>query len=77
MLSSTPSPIVWPKLRHTAHTRWHDTARMTLTYARADHAPHGRRTEVAGAIATAAMQAGHAVPATPRSSSESQRITPL
>ncbi|MGA6223679.1 nucleotidyltransferase domain-containing protein [Streptomyces umbrinus] len=57
-----PRPAAYPdKLRHTAHTRWHDTALMTLAYAKANHAPNGRRTETAGAIATAAMQAGHAV----------------
>lgn len=56
-----PRPAAYPdKLRHTAHTRWHDTARMTLAYAKTNHAPNGRRTETAGAIATAAMQAGHA-----------------
>lgn len=57
-----PRPATYPeKLRPTAHTRWHDTARMTLAYAKVNHAPNARRTEVAGAIATAAMQAGHAV----------------
>ncbi|MGA5450666.1 nucleotidyltransferase domain-containing protein [Streptomyces umbrinus] len=57
-----PRPAAYPdKLRHTAHTRWHDTALMTLAYAKANHATNGRRTETAGAIATAAMQAGHAV----------------
>ncbi|WP_419665990.1 nucleotidyltransferase domain-containing protein [Streptomyces sp. 2-1] len=57
-----PRPAAYPdKLRHTAHTRWHGTALMTLAYAKANHAPNGRRTETAGAIATAAMQAGHAV----------------
>ncbi|MGP4042855.1 nucleotidyltransferase domain-containing protein [Streptomyces sp. 2A115] len=57
-----PRPAAYPaKLRNTARNRWHDTARVTLTYAKTNHAPNGRRTEVAGAIATAAMQAGHAV----------------
>ncbi|MEV0221234.1 nucleotidyltransferase domain-containing protein [Streptomyces sp. NPDC050704] len=57
-----PRPATYPaELRRTARDRWHGTARMTLAYARTNHAPHGRRTEVAGAIATAAMQAGHAV----------------
>ncbi|MFI6928977.1 nucleotidyltransferase domain-containing protein [Streptomyces sp. NPDC050287] len=57
-----PRPDGYPhKLRLTASERWHDTARATLTYATSHHAPAGRITEVAGAIATAAMQAGHGV----------------
>lgn len=49
------------KLRHTASERWYGTARATLAYAEANHAGAGRRTELAGAIATAAAQTGHAV----------------
>ncbi|AWE49708.1 MULTISPECIES: nucleotidyltransferase domain-containing protein [Streptomyces] len=57
-----PSPDGYPaRLRRTASERWHDTAHATLAYARAHHAPAGRLTEVAGAIATAAVQTGHAV----------------
>ncbi|WP_427923126.1 nucleotidyltransferase domain-containing protein [Streptomyces sp. cg40] len=57
-----PRPARYPeKLRRTAHERWYSTARATLAYAGANHAPSGRRTEVAGAIATAAAQTGHAV----------------
>ena len=57
-----PRPAGYPeKLRRTAHERWYSTALATLAYARANHAPDGRRTEVAGAIATAAAQTGHAV----------------
>jgi len=57
-----PRPPVYPtKLRTAASARWYDTARATLAYAKSHHAPAGRLTEVAGAIATAAMQAGHAV----------------
>ncbi|MBC2905816.1 nucleotidyltransferase domain-containing protein [Streptomyces cupreus] len=57
-----PRPTVYPeKLRHTASDRWYGTARATLAYAEANHAEAGRRTELAGAIATAAAQTGHAV----------------
>ncbi|MGW0760081.1 nucleotidyltransferase domain-containing protein [Streptomyces sp. NPDC002814] len=49
------------KLRRAANERWYGTAQATLAYARTNHAPAGRRTEVAGAIAVAAVQAGHAV----------------
>lgn len=59
-----PRPAAYPeKLRHTASDRWHGTARATLAYAKANHAPAGRLTQVAGALATAAVQAGHAVSA--------------
>jgi predicted nucleotidyltransferase len=57
-----PRPAGYPeKLRHTASERWHGTARATLAYARTNHAPAGRLTEVAGALATAAVQTGHGV----------------
>ncbi|MGW0820537.1 nucleotidyltransferase domain-containing protein [Streptomyces sp. NPDC002845] len=57
-----PRPVSYPeKLRHRAAERWHGTARATLAYAKANHAPKGHLTEVAGAIATAAVQAGHGV----------------
>ncbi|MFJ4520411.1 nucleotidyltransferase domain-containing protein [Streptomyces sp. NPDC088810] len=57
-----PRPAGYPrKLRHTAFDRWSGTAQATLTYAQANHAPHGRLTETAGALATAATQAAHAV----------------
>ncbi|KUM81967.1 nucleotidyltransferase family protein [Streptomyces curacoi] len=57
-----PRPASYPeKLRSTARDRWYGTARATLAYARANHAPAGRLTEVAGALATAAVQTGHAV----------------
>ena len=57
-----PRPAGYPEeLRRTAHERWYSTARATLAYAKANHAPDGRRTELAGAIATAAAQTGHAV----------------
>ncbi|MFI9765456.1 nucleotidyltransferase domain-containing protein [Streptomyces sp. NPDC052415] len=57
-----PRPAGYPeKLRHTASERWHGTARATLAYARTNHAPAGRLTEIAGALATAAVQTGHGV----------------
>ncbi|MFI7411609.1 nucleotidyltransferase domain-containing protein [Streptomyces sp. NPDC049627] len=57
-----PRPAGYPeKLRGAAGERWYGTARATLAYAKANHAPAGRLTELAGAIATAAMQTGHAV----------------
>lgn len=57
----TPCPVFPAKLRRSAATHWQGVARFTLGYARANSAPRGALTEVAGAIATAAMQAGHAV----------------
>ncbi|MFD7131471.1 nucleotidyltransferase family protein [Streptomyces sp. NPDC059894] len=57
-----PRPAAYPaKLRRTARERWYGTACATLAYAAAHHAPHGRRTEAAGALAVAAAQTGHAV----------------
>ncbi|MEV5984210.1 nucleotidyltransferase domain-containing protein [Streptomyces sp. NPDC052051] len=57
-----PRPRTYPeKLRASAPERWYGTARATLAYAKAQHAPQGRLTEVAGALATAATHAGHAV----------------
>lgn len=57
-----PRPDGYPaKLRFAAAERWYGTADATLAYARANHVPKGRLTEVAGAIAVAAAQAGHGV----------------
>jgi predicted nucleotidyltransferase len=57
-----PRPAGYPeKLRVSAAERWYGTALATLAYAKANHAPAGRLTEVAGALATAAVQTGHAV----------------
>ncbi|MEU0411665.1 nucleotidyltransferase domain-containing protein [Streptomyces griseorubiginosus] len=57
-----PRPAAYPdKLRTAAATRWRDTAHLTLAYAEANHAPAGRLTETAGAVATAAVQMGHSV----------------
>ncbi|AEY88725.1 hypothetical protein SHJG_3452 [Streptomyces hygroscopicus subsp. jinggangensis 5008] len=57
-----PRPAGYPPaLSRTAFDRWSGTARATLSYAKAHHAPHTRLTETAGALATAATQAAHAV----------------
>ncbi|HLL36539.1 MAG TPA: nucleotidyltransferase domain-containing protein [Streptomyces sp.] len=57
-----PRPERYPDaLRRSAAARWHDTARATLAYAEANHAPTARRTELAGALAVAATQTAHAV----------------
>ncbi|WP_327182450.1 nucleotidyltransferase domain-containing protein [Streptomyces sp. NBC_01334] len=57
-----PRPDGYPdRLRRTAGERWHGTARATLAYALANHAPAGRLAEVAGALVTSAVQAGHGV----------------
>ncbi|OQR63316.1 DNA polymerase subunit beta [Streptomyces maremycinicus] len=57
-----PRPDGYPDaLRRTAGERWHGTARATLAYALAHHAPAGRLAEVAGAVVTAAVQAGHGI----------------
>ncbi|QWF82878.1 nucleotidyltransferase domain-containing protein [Amycolatopsis sp. CA-230715] len=56
-----PKPEYPDALRKTAPEHWRGAAAMTLTYAKANHAPRGRLTEVAGALATAATQTAHAV----------------
>ncbi|MET7285099.1 nucleotidyltransferase domain-containing protein [Streptomyces sp. NPDC005573] len=57
-----PGPAAYPEaLRRSAAERWYGTARATLSYAKANHAPHARLTEVAGALALAAAQTAHAV----------------
>jgi len=56
-----PAPAYPPKLRASAPPRWRGEAQHTLDYARAAHAGRGHLAEVAGAIATAACQAAHAV----------------
>ncbi|WP_329290592.1 nucleotidyltransferase domain-containing protein [Streptomyces pseudovenezuelae] len=57
-----PRPAAYPAtLRGSAAARWRDTARLTLAYTEANHAPAGRLTETAGALATAAVQMGHSV----------------
>ncbi|MEV1007127.1 nucleotidyltransferase domain-containing protein [Streptomyces sp. NPDC049881] len=56
-----PRPAYPEALRRAAPGRWAGDARATLAYARAAHAPRGRLTDCAGAIATAACQTAHAV----------------
>ncbi|MET8559682.1 nucleotidyltransferase domain-containing protein [Streptomyces flaveolus] len=57
-----PRPATYPPaLRRTAFDHWSGTARATLSYAKANHAPHARLTETAGALAAAATQSAHAV----------------
>ncbi|WP_017622488.1 nucleotidyltransferase domain-containing protein, partial [Nocardiopsis chromatogenes] len=58
-----PRPEYPEALRTAAFDRWSGTARLTLLYTESNHAPKGLRTEAAGAVATAAMQAAHAVAA--------------
>ncbi|ATL26945.1 hypothetical protein KY5_1927c [Streptomyces formicae] len=56
-----PRPGYPAALRAEAPGVWLGRARMRLAYARANNAPRGHRTEVAGAVAVAAMEAAHAV----------------
>ena len=48
-------------LRRSARTAWWDRAAFTFDYAVAGYAARGRLTQVAGLVAQAATQAGHAV----------------
>lgn len=56
-----PRPEFPRALRDSAPGRWRADARLTLDYARGAHAVNGHVAETAGAIATAAHQAAHAV----------------
>ncbi|GAA3740810.1 putative nucleotidyltransferase [Spinactinospora alkalitolerans] len=56
-----PRPSYPRALRSAAAGHWRASSRLTLAYAEADHAPRGRHAETAGTVATAAVQAGHAV----------------
>ncbi|MCQ4042586.1 nucleotidyltransferase domain-containing protein [Streptantibioticus rubrisoli] len=56
-----PRPEYPEALRRAAPQRWWGDARHTLAYARAAHAARGHLADCAGAIATAACQAAHAV----------------
>jgi len=58
---SLPRPAYPEALRKAAPPVWRGRAELTLGYAKAAYAPRGALTEVAGALATAAMQAAHAV----------------
>ncbi|MDT0345487.1 nucleotidyltransferase domain-containing protein [Streptomyces litchfieldiae] len=56
-----PRPGYPEALRTAAPPVWRDRAGITLQYARASYVTGGQVTEVAGALATAAMQTAHAV----------------
>ncbi|HVW40673.1 MAG TPA: nucleotidyltransferase domain-containing protein [Amycolatopsis sp.] len=56
-----PRPEFPEALRASAPAAWRQRADMTLGYAEKAFAARGQVTEVAGALATAAMQAAHAV----------------
>ncbi|TQS25040.1 nucleotidyltransferase domain-containing protein [Microbispora sp. KK1-11] len=56
-----PRPGFPAPLRRSAPPMWRDRAAMTLQYAGSAYAARGLATEVAGALATAAMQTAHAV----------------
>ncbi|MBB4920167.1 nucleotidyltransferase domain-containing protein [Streptosporangium saharense] len=58
---SLPRPEYPRALREAAPPVWRGRATMTLRYAEASYAPRGQVTEVAGALATAAMNTAHAV----------------
>nr|WP_186337969.1 MULTISPECIES: hypothetical protein [Streptomyces] len=72
--SPRPRPPGYPEpLRRTAAGHWGGTARATLGYTKANHAPWGRLTETAGALATAAAQAAQAADAVPAASGSPTR----
>jgi hypothetical protein len=56
-----PRPAYPDALRASAPPRWWGDAQATLAYGRGAYAAHGRLTETAGTVATAACQAAHAV----------------
>ncbi|MGK5732765.1 nucleotidyltransferase domain-containing protein [Streptomyces sp. URMC 124] len=56
-----PRPDYPQALREAAPPVWRERAALTLGYAQGAYAPRGQAAEVAGALATAALQAGHAV----------------
>ncbi len=56
-----PRPAYPERLRTAAPPVWRGRAAMTLQYAKTVYAARGQATEVAGALATAAMQTAHAV----------------
>ena len=57
------APAYPDALRRAASRRWWKDAQATLGYGRTAYAAHGRLTESAGTVATAACQAAHAVTA--------------
>lgn len=58
-----PRPAYPEALRTAAPPVWRERAMMTLAYAKASYVPRGASSEVAGALATAAIQTAHAVAA--------------
>ncbi|MFG1795194.1 nucleotidyltransferase domain-containing protein [Nocardia sp. NPDC049149] len=56
-----PNPEYPEALRVAAPPIWRNRASMTLRYARGAYARRGQTTEVAGALAVAAMQTAHAI----------------
>ncbi|WP_030606651.1 nucleotidyltransferase domain-containing protein [Streptomyces sclerotialus] len=56
-----PRPAFPEPLRAAAPAVWRGRAELTLRYAKGAYAPRGQVTEVAGALATAAMETAHAV----------------
>lgn len=56
-----PRPDFPAALRKSAPKQWRERAELTLFYAKNAYAPRGQVTEVAGALATAAMNVAHAV----------------
>jgi predicted nucleotidyltransferase len=56
-----PRPVYPEALRAAAPPVWHDRAALTLQYAKSAYVRRGQTTEVAGALATVAMQTAHAV----------------
>ncbi|MFI0778877.1 nucleotidyltransferase domain-containing protein [Streptomyces sp. NPDC021212] len=56
-----PRPAYPEALRAAAPSFWRDRATLTLAYAKGSYARRAQVTEVAGALATAAMQTAHAV----------------
>ncbi|MGA4843882.1 nucleotidyltransferase domain-containing protein [Streptomyces sp. G45] len=58
---SLPRPAYPRALRGTAPAEWRGKAGLTLAYAKGAYVPRGQVTELAGALATAALQTAHAV----------------
>ncbi|TDD72191.1 nucleotidyltransferase domain-containing protein [Actinomadura rubrisoli] len=56
-----PRPTYPEPLRTAATEAWRGRAAMTLQYAKGTYVPRGQAAEVAGALATAAMQTAHAI----------------
>ncbi|MFI6599543.1 nucleotidyltransferase domain-containing protein [Nonomuraea sp. NPDC050536] len=56
-----PRPGYPRALRESAPAMWRGRADLTLRYAKGAYLPHGQATEVAGAVATAAVQTAHAI----------------